>query len=279
MLQESEDQKNQCCVNRTLSWHKSGLICLKQWDYWATPAVDVSLYFYATGEVTLCYILNCIQCIYWWHVCPQNQSFPAGQAAFWAEKAGSRLGEDRVVCPSHRELGSTCFQVDKGKQRHAAVFALTLFPVCTWGVSGKKGREKSLTEVHKCHHYLLRPMKEKGWCLYWWSWYLSLTTPPSYDCICALYTMEDELWQFSENNANESGLVPKVTLGKSRGRKLINCFRALCIALWPSADRPVPGMMKTNKNRVLSICLICPFLKQDEYCQLDIWDMLSLIFW
>lgn len=45
MLQESEDQKNQCCVNQTLSWHESGLICLKQWDYWATPAVDVALYF------------------------------------------------------------------------------------------------------------------------------------------------------------------------------------------------------------------------------------------
>jgi len=30
VLQESKDQKNKCCVNRTLSWHKSQTIFLKQ---------------------------------------------------------------------------------------------------------------------------------------------------------------------------------------------------------------------------------------------------------
>lgn len=103
-------------------------------------------------------------------------------------------------------------------------------------MTGKRGKGRSiasLAEIHKGHHGLLRPMKGKGWCLYWSSCYLPLTIAPSYDCTCTHYIIEGASWHFSENNTNESGLSPKVT-GKIEGELY---FRALCIVLWLSADQ------------------------------------------
>lgn len=116
-------------------------------------------------------------------------------------------------------------------------------PLCAWGESGKRSMGRSiasLTAMHKGYHNLLTPMKKKCWCLYWANGYLPLTIPSSYDSTDTHYGMEGELRHFSENNANVSGLAPKVTFERSVGRILINCFGALSIALCPSADHPVP---------------------------------------
>lgn len=228
MLQEFEDQKNQCCMNWILSWHKSGLICLKQWDYWATPAVDVAHIFHAIGEFTLCYIPNCSQCIYWCHVWLLGHSFPAGQAAFWAETPPG-LWERRALCTPHHEGGK--FNMPSGWHRETTsycyVFALILFPVYALGVPGKRGWGKniaSLTEIHRDHHNLLEILIRNDWCFYWSSCNLPWAFSFPYDCPYTLYRVEGVPWHFSENNVNGSGLPPLVTLEKSGGRKLTKMF-------------------------------------------------------
>lgn len=225
-------------MNWTLSSHRSGLIYLKQWNYWATQVMDMVSYFNAKGQVTLCYILKCIQCTYWWHVCLQGQSFPAGQAAF----QGGWENSEYFALPI-MSLIQYAFSVTQGRTRMLLCFCPHPVPLCAWGESGKRSMGRSiasLTAMHKGYHNLLTPMKEKCWCFYWANGYLPLTIPSSYDSTDTHYGMEGELRHFSENNANVSGLAPKVTFERSVGRILINCFGALSIALCPSADHPVP---------------------------------------